>query len=255
LEAGKDCISLRQLFKKAAAFKGIPIAENDISHQWSGPIAEYVLDDQLLAFLADRGIRRRERSDDIFTLSDENPQVEIPGFMPSNCWNFKSEKDGTGRFDLKVTLEIVFAADQRRRGFILFPSATGMFVSPVDRLPNTRLFKALVESGEPCSPYPAVVRELARSEDGTVFVPWANLGRGNIRRLSDLFRDFTGGNPAIVKLADRMESMEIFDPIPHIRHWPIPDPGDEVYIVEHAWRRVLDAWHAQLAEFRESLNV
>lgn len=240
-----DSFILFDLFRKAALYKGLKVQEGT-SEAYSEPIKSYELDDRLLAFLAERGIKQQARPDchdEIFTLVDENPQEKVPGWTPSNYWNFKLLDGEKYQFDLRVTLNVSFGINTEKRGIVFWPRAYGSFFSPVDRLPNLRMFKALVESDGKA---PAVALELAAS-DGNIVVTWTDLGLGGIRKLTDLFAEFAGQNEAIKKLG---RNQEVFDPVPNLHH---QQSGDELFVVEPAQPRVFQEWRKQLEEYRTSL--
>src|SRR3989344_7664258 len=122
LTMGVDALTLLDLLRGAAAYKGLKLQEG-ASRAYSEPIKVYALNEALLAILAERGIKRQDRSDcrnEIFTLVDENPQEKVPGRSPSNYWNFKLlvkllEGDKS-KFDLRVTLSVGFGLNLERRG-------------------------------------------------------------------------------------------------------------------------------------------
>jgi hypothetical protein len=245
LVAGVDFFTLLDLFRRAAAHKDLILHEST-SKAYSEPIKVYELDDRLLAVLAKHNIKRQDRPDcrnEIFTLVDENPQEKVPGWAPSNYWNFKLLKGDKRKFDLRVTLSVGFSLNLEKRGILLVPQAHGSFVSAVDLLPNFRMFKALVENDDEA---PAVAKELAAS-DGSIVVSWTELGLGGIRKLSCLFSEFAARNETVAQLG---RNGEIFDPAPNPRY---QQPGDELFIAEPAQPKLFQAWRAQLNEYRTSL--
>jgi hypothetical protein len=244
LSRGVDVFTLLDLLRKVAAQKGLKV-QNGASDARFKPIKVYVLDDRLLAVLAERGIKRQTRPDcqnEIFTLVDENPQKKEPGWAPSNYWNFKL--DGH-KFDLRVFLSVGFELNTKRRGIVVWPHAHGSFVSPVDQLPNFRMFKTLVESDKDA---PALAKELATS-DGSIVVTWTDLGLGGICRLADLFAEFVDGNETIEQVG---RSQEVFDPVPYPRYWK---SDDELFVAEPAQPKIIQVWQTQLREYRASLVV
>jgi len=247
LEKSRDIFTLVDLIRKVAAHKGLKLHEG-ASKAYSEPIKEYVLDGRLLAILAERGIRRQPRPDcnnGIFTLVDENPQERVLGlgFCASNYWNFKPVEGDDTKFNLRISLCVGFMLNTQERGIVLLPLAHGSFLSPCDRLPNFRMFKALVESDSESS---AVAKEIAASE-GSIVVTWTNLGLGGIRRLSDLFFEFVGQSKETKQLGMKGE---VFDPNPFPQY---QQPGNELFITEPAQPRIIKIWRAQLEEYRNSL--
>lgn len=247
LTMGVDSFTLLDLLRRAAVHKGLKLHEG-ASRAYSEPIRTYMLDDRLLAILAERGIKQQDRPDcnhEIFTLVDENPQEKVPGWEPSNYWNFKLLSDGKRKFDLQVVLSVGFGLNLEKRGIVLVPQVHGSFLSPSDSLPNLRMFKALVESDQDA---PTVAKELAAS-DGSIVVTWTDLGLGGIRKLSHLFTEFVGRNEAVRHLT---RDREIFDPAPNPSY---QQPGDELFIAEPAQPKVIGAWRSQLDEYRTHLVV
>lgn len=246
LTPGVDTFTLLDLFERAAGHKDLTLHRGNGSRVRSEPITTYVLDEQVLAALAQRGIRREPRPDcrdEIFTLVDQNPQEHVPGWVPSCYWNFKQRDGAEHQFDLRMTLGVHFYVHTERRGIVLVPQASGSFVSPVDRLPNFRMFQALVEHDDAA---PAIAKELAAS-DGDIVVTWTDLGLGGIRSITALFDEFAQRREAIVRLGG---NHEVFQPDPHP---PYQRPVNELFVAEPAQPRVFDAWRAQLSEYRALL--
>lgn len=240
LTMGVDAFTLLDLLKKAAAYKGLKLQEDTLK-AYSEPIKVYLLEDKLLAVLAERGIKQQARPDcrnEIFTLVDENPQEKVPGWTPSNYWNFLLEGNGH-KFDLRVSLSVGFEINTKKRGIVSWPQAHGSFPSAGDKLPNFRMFKALVESDDDV---PAIAKELAAS-DGSIVITWTGLGLGGIRKLADLFTEFAGRNETIAQLG---KNQKIFDPVPNPQY---QQPGDELFVAELAQPKVFQAWRTQLNEY------
>lgn len=247
LTMGESALTLLNLLRKAAAHKGLKLHEGASSAR-SEPIKEYVLDERLLAVLAERGIKRQYRPDcrnEIFTLVDENPQKKVPGWTTSNYWNFNLVEGDKRAFDLRMTLSVGFGINFEKRGVVFVPQAHGSFVSAADQLPNFRMFKSLVENDPDA---PAVAKELAAS-DGTLVVTWTELGLGGIRRLADLFVEFAARNETVAQLG---RNGDVFDPAPNPRY---QQPGDELFIPEPAQPKIVETWRAQLNEYRSHLVV
>lgn len=246
LTAGVDSFTLLDLFRKAALHKGLKLYEG-ASKAYSDSIKEYVLDDKLLSTLAKQEIKRQARPDHngIFTLVDENSQEEIPGWEPSNYWNFKPFDNNNQKFDLRVSLNVGFTISIKKRGVVFCPLTHNPFVSANDRLPNFRMFKALVESDEDA---PAVAKELAAS-DGNIIVNWTDLGLGGIRNLINLFDEFVGQNETVKELAKKQE---VFNPALYPQY---QQPGDELFITEPAQPKVFQMWQDQLKQYRNSLVI
>lgn len=247
LSIGVDTFTLLDLLRKAAIYKGLKLCEGVLKAH-SESIRAYELDDKLLAVLAERGIKRQPCPDCrneifTFTLVDRNPQEKVPGWVPSNYWNFKLLEGDRHKFDLRVSLSVGFEINIEKRGIVFWPQAHGSFVSAADRLPNFRMFKTLVESDEDV---PAVAKELAAS-DGSIVVAWTDLGLGGIRKLADLFAEFVGSNETIKQLS---RNQEVFDPAPNPRY---QQPGDELFVAEPAQPRVIQIWRTQLNEYRAHL--
>lgn len=243
--AGIDALTLLGLLKLAAAYKGLNLREG-ASNAQSEPIKGYILDERLLATLSDRGINQRARPDcmgRIFTLVDENPQEKVSGYAPSNGWNFKLLEGDEPRFDLRVELNVGFGVNVEKRGVVFMPWATGSYASPADRLPNYRMFKALVENDDDA---PAVAKELAAS-DGSIIVTWTELGLGGIRRLADLFAEFAARNEVVVRLG---RAGGVFNPAPFSR---LQQPGNALFIPEPAQPTIVESWREQLNAYRASL--
>ena len=247
LTHGKESFTLLELLAKTAAHKGLKL-DSGSSRAMSEPIAAIVLDQKMLRLLAERKFRRHPRpdcQDTIFTLVDENPQEVIPGWNPSNVWNFKLV-EGRNEFDLQLTLYVGIGLSIEDRGFRLWPKTCGTGISPADHLPNFRMFKAIVENG--ATELPRIVNEIAES-DGSVVVTYTDLELGGIRRIGDLFTEFFGTKEVVRGIA---RHGDVFDPQPYPFH---QQPGDELFITESAQPKIVRAWRAQLNGYQESLTV
>lgn len=252
---GKGIFNQEKLCRMAAERKGLKLREGG-SKTVSEPLASIELSAVVLRKLDELGIKRHERPDDVFTLADTNPQVHTPGWTDSNYWNFKPidlEKGPVSsemirrnlKYDLRVDLSVELRVNQRERGVVFVPQASGTFLSPSDPLPNFRMFKALVEIvGE----MPYVAREIA--SDGSIVVTWTDLGLGGLRSIMELYREFSNGKPALEELARRDG---IFDPS------PFPAPNSQVstfrYIAETEQPRLFRRWKEELDEYRAKLAL
>jgi len=249
LVPGKDIFTMLDLLRKAAQYKGLKLQEGQ-SRAMSEPIKVYTLDDRLLAILAEQGIRQYGRPDcrnEILTLEDENPQKYVPGFVPSNYWNFKLLEGKKNKFDLRVSLSVGLGITTKGGGGVVFwPQAHGSFLSPVDELPNFRMFKALVESDKDA---PVVAKELAASK-GSIIVSWTDLGLGGICGIFDLFVKFTGRNERVLRLG--MDSDGIFCPHSNPRN---VQPGDRLFVAKHVQTKIIETWNRQLKQYKEMLVV
>jgi len=244
LTMGVDAFTSLDLIKKAATHKKLTFCGEALD-AYSEPIKVYKLDEKLLAALAKQGIRRQERPDcrnEIFTLVDENPQKEVPGWRPSNYWNFKRLKNKQW-FDLGVTLSVSFEINLKKRGIVCWPQAHGTFFSAGDQLPKSRMFKILTECDAKA---PAIAKELAAS-DGSIVITWTDLGLGGIRKIGDLFAEFVGSNKTVERLG---ANHNVFDPDPRPPH---QQSGNELFIAEPAQPKVFQVWRAQLEDYRNRL--
>lgn len=192
LKPGVNCFTWDELISRAAKYKGLVAKESRFPSTHSESFATYKIDRGLVDFLRKKNINIHPRGadDGILTLADDNHQVRVPGFASSNYWNFKLSQDAHGKNNIKLSLSVELCISIKDRGITFRPRAYGTFVSPSDNLPHFRMFKALVESGQ--LDVPAVAKELAESEGYTV-VSWTELSLGGIRRLFELFEEFTDG--------------------------------------------------------------
>lgn len=245
LTFGRDVFTSEDLLKKAAAFLGLELKYMSGSRATSNSIKEYVLDGKLLKALAEKGIRRHDRPDDIFTLADENPQKTVPGWSPSNFWNFELFKDGKKGYDLRIALQANFRILQAKRGVMFWPMASGYFVSASDSLPNYRMFKALVENDESA---PDIAKRLAESDE--IVVTWTDMGLGGIRAVDDLFEEFSPGKDTIKQVA---RNTNIFNPAPYGRS--VRSSQQDLFLAEPIQPKVMQAWKKQLEQYRASLIV
>ncbi|HRY30860.1 MAG TPA: hypothetical protein P5328_00490 [Candidatus Paceibacterota bacterium] len=247
LVVGVDCFTLADLLQRVASHCNLAL-HIGVSKAYSGPIKVYELDDKLLATLAGHKINRQPRpdcQDTVFTLIDENPHEQIPGWVPSNFWNFKPAEEGGSRFDLQITLSVDFHLDQSGRGIWLLSKAHGSFVSPAGALSHARMFRALVSGDENV---PEIAKRLAAS-DGQSLVSWQEIGLEGLMETSALFSQFARGNGAIESLGHRGE---IFNPRPYYS-----DPGfqQRIFISRHGQLKVIHDWTAQLEQYRASLML
>jgi hypothetical protein len=175
-------------------------------------------------------------------LSDEDWQEKVPGWSPSNYWNFQ-KIEGKNEFDLKMDLVAgVSLTSYEDRGIRLYTKVHGTFFSAADLLPNFRVFKALVESG--AQEVPPVAHELA--DNGSLVVSWTDIGLGGIRRMSNLFFEAFPGNQEVNMIAN---CGRVFDPPPHRQGMGEP----QIFIAETAQPRVMRAWREQIKKYGASL--
>lgn len=246
LERRENAFTRSDLMAMAAKRQGLKLWPNKIeSAPQSQPIRVYKLESEHLASLEKHGIRHEPRPDGIFTLVDHGHQEPAPGHAPSNYWNFKRE-EGKLEFDLSISLGVVLVMNKRRRGIELWPSAHGSFLSPVDKLPNLRMFQALVENDKKA---PAVAKRIIASGKGSLVVSWTDLGLGGIRSIGDLFCEFTSGNKRVDDLANH-----------HYVFFPDPRPvrqqtSEELFITEPAQPDLFETWWKQLKNYQQSLSL
>ncbi len=238
--------TLSDLFKSVAKLMGLKLRDAETSRVISRPLRSYTLDHTLMAALAKQGIRQHPRTDDTITLADENPQNETPGYHPSNYWNFKRPDGENGVApELRIDLCVELLMNFKERGIVLLPRAQGGGVSPVDPLPNFRMFRALTEA----DPKPLRVAKRIAANEGGVVVTWSDLGLGGLRTLSMLFNEFKGGNENIETLARKVG---VFEPNPYAL---LRNGGSLEFVPERAQPLIFRAWNFQLENYRESLIV
>ena len=105
------------------------------------------------------------------------------------------------------------------------------------------MFKVLVEN----DPNPPVVTKELAASNGTTVITWTELCLGGIRRLADLFTEFSAHNETVARLG---RNGEVFNPVPNPCY---QQPGDELFIMEPAQPKIIEAWRAQLNEYRSHL--
>lgn len=239
IEIKNQLLPEENLLKRAADFNGL-VLQGEIPHLASQSIGCYKLtDSKFVKALEQKGFKLTKRPDGVITLSDENPQVEIQGYAPSNYWNFRN--DDEKKDPLHLTLHLAPVLKQSRRGIIFFPEARGTFLSPADRLPNSRIFKVVAEFDPKTHP---LVKAVADKDE--LLVSWTNTELGGIRTLRSLFDEFRNTKEKLSDLA--YSSTSPFDPIPY------PSSNEETYYApENIQPLIFDVWQAQLDEFREQL--
>ena len=235
---GVDYFSEADLFQKAASLKKLELLKPNSNS--SEKIKEYVLTEDLLKVLAERGIKRRGCTDDIFTLVDEN-------FSDQNDdWNFYQLQNGVGKLDLKISLSFRFEIDSEW-GVILRPQTCGATLSPNYNLPHFHLFKALVESDAASS---GIALEIAKT-NSRIIVPWSELGLDGICQRGELFRNhFANNNAEVHELSVRKPNL--FIPYPYPREQGF---DNNFFDVKTAQPRIIRAWGRQLKKYRESLII
>ncbi len=252
----EDTFLLPHLIRMAAEYKNVELHHSDEEEWMSKPLATSILNDPLLVFLDRRGIRERTSSDrrgKALVLVDENRQKKKQDRPPSNRWtlplNGPTGKPLPPDYQLRIELRLRFSLSRREDGVALWPLAQGIFMNPFDELPNFRMFKALVESGR--LEVPPIAEEVARSRKRHIVVTWANIGVHGIRRISQLFQDFTHGNKLIEQLArsgiNPFESKSFSQLV-------TANAELELFVAKHAQPALLIAWQEQLARFYHELN-
>ncbi len=233
--AEQTIFTLDQLFSMAAGYKGLKVRNPGALRPCTPNFAVVPIANGIINFLAERGIECHEHSEGMFTLVDTGQQLLVPGRSPSNYWNQKTNGPVPPQIELYLTLGL----DTGGNGINLWPQASGNFLSPVDRLPNFRMFKAIVESGL-TEELPAVAREIAES-DGHILVTWADLGLKGLKNAVELFEEFFGGSEPVRKLAYRDEIFR-------------PKVSGNLYFAEGYQGQVEIYWDYQLKTYIESLS-
>ena len=233
--AEQTIFTLDQLFSMAAAHKGLKIRNPGALRPCTPNLAVVPIANGIINFLESRGIELHEHSEGMFTLVDTGQQQLIPGRSPSNYWNQKTNGPVPPQIELYLTLSL----DTKGNGITLWPQASGNFLSPVDSLPNFRMFKAIVESGM-AKELPAVAEEIAGSE-GHILVTWTELGLTGLKNAVDLFKEFSGGNELLRKLAYRDEIFR-------------PKISGNLYFAKSYQVQVHIEWHYQLTTYIDSLR-
>jgi hypothetical protein len=249
----KEIFTAPEIVDLAAKARGIelfPYRNDSSTRQWrqGKPFASKLIDEEFLRFLAERGFKRQERPDApyVFTLVDENHQEPASGFHASNYWNFRLPGGSEKAHELKIELSVYMALSISERGIVIIPQAHGTgIMSPADRLPNIRMFKALVDSGVEV---PGIAKEILASENSSVVIQFSDLGLGGIRTIHDLFHEFARGRP---KITDMLNNRVVqFDPTPYNNMF---DP--ECYMVEPAQPKTIAAWRKQLQDYRTAIDL
>lgn len=235
-----NAFTLRSLYQKIAEHKGLTI-DNDVRSAETETFKQYDLDENTLSAIAKSGIRQQDwpEDTDVFSILDGNDHSRSVG----NYWNFWP-KPPQNQLDLRIGLRVVFNTRNKEDGVIFYPLTSGASISPPPgSSSHFRMFKALVDSDSSAI---GVAKEIAAS-DGTIVVPWSELGLGRILKIGILFFAFADGNKDIEKL--RVDNT-IFDPLP----CPLnQQPGESVFVAESVWQELFDIWDKQLEDYRGRL--
>jgi hypothetical protein len=246
LVRGKNCFTQSELFARAAALKGLKM-QNPSGGNYSQSFREYKIGPAVLARLAEKSITRQARpeNDGVYTLVDNNPQQQIPGWTPSNYWNFGKRKDDDRKFDLRFSLSVRFKLSIRERGIVFLPQVSATLCSSDSDLSNRWAFEALVEDDD--RSLPDVAKQIARSQEGRVVVSWTEMGLGGLRMMVDLFLEVAKHKENVFALGQAKKS--IFNPA------PIAHDGEGLFVAEPAQPMIFMAWEKQLKAYRESLYL
>jgi hypothetical protein len=244
---GVDCFTQLDLFQKAAALKGLVLKEDSLCISDSQNIKEFLLTEDLLAKLAERGIKKCDNVKEPhfqFILEDEDIRnVGLPEY-PTNRWEFRRAIGQ--KFDLRIFLSVGFErreANDEVIGISLRPQAGGVcFSSASDKRANFHLFKALVEDWPEAPP---IAKDLAAS-DGVIHLSWIDIGWEGLRFRPDLFQYFTGGNDRVFELHEK----KIYSPAPFPSE---SGRGEMLYDTKSVQRYLIRRWNKQLREYRDSL--
>ncbi|HCC22111.1 TPA: hypothetical protein DEP86_01755, partial [Candidatus Uhrbacteria bacterium] len=178
----------------------------------------------------------------IKTLVDGNWQERNVGCSPSREWIFPllptdNIFDLEVHYDLTVELRAKLVICQQ--GIVLFPVVVGSHISASDTLPNARLFRVLVKANDGLAP---LARKMAEV-DKLLGISWAGLGLEGIRRVQDLFSDFSTVRGY---LPESLAEMKIFCPNPKSER-----RSEDMYVVASAQAEVIKDWRDQLRTFLE----
>ncbi len=191
------------------------------------------------------------RDDGVITLSDNNRQKENGIFRSSNYWNFRNNEEK--KDPLILEMRIRARLDGKERGIHCYPCVTGSFLSPVDHLPQWRVFKILFNiiqnsETEGCK---KIVRDIAQSEKGEVFVSWSDISNSHmhlsgIRTISKLFSEFIRGHESLQRLINTCPHLEIFSFIKE---------KEDFFVLERFHLEIFDLWKEELDNFISELKI
>jgi len=237
----KQLISHEQLVEKAFVSRGLKLGQGD-PYFYSNTIVTYELNGGFLEVLEKNGFKLKKRvsgiiTNGVITLIDENWQENIPGYSPSNYWNFRNndkEKD-----KLILRLKVQARINYRKRGVVLRPAAIGTFLSPTDFLPNKRIFEIAFQYNPTIH---GVIHEIADG-NGEIIIDWTNIGLGGIRHIAYLFDEFCGGKKELKELA-LSQRLSPFNP---------NLDSEKKYLPEQFQSMLFDLWEAQIKEFKAKI--
>jgi hypothetical protein len=245
---GVDCFTQIDLFRKAAALKGLELKDVHGYFSDSRNIKEYFLTEDLLAKLAERGIKKSDLPAEpnfVVRLVDENIYIGPLEHFPANQWEFRRAIGQ--KFDLRIFLSVGFQrreVDDEVIGISLRSQANGTCSSASSKCAHFHLFKALAEDWVEA---PAIVKELVAS-DGIIHLAWADLGLEGLCYRPDFFWKFVNGNKEVFELHKK----KVFSPAP----FPLePKEGEALYDTKAIQCYLGCRWSKQLRAYRDSLTI
>jgi hypothetical protein len=209
------------------------------SFYYTSHLGIYTLTDSKFADTLNKaGFKITNRKDGIITLSDENPQKEVPGWAPGNYWNFHNSEEK--RDALNLELRLIPQMNYKERGIVFFPHVWGGYLSSIDILPSFRIFKVVAEYDKNANQF---IKEIARNEK--LVVPFKDIKLAGIRHIKTLFNEFMCGNDSIERLAH--STISPFNPNPY--SFEITFKTEILYVPEDIQPLVFQAWQVQLTNF------
>lgn len=234
-----NLISTEGLIRKALEHFNLELLQR-VSDSWvSAPFATYKIEGIFLVALERNNFSLEKRVDGVTTLCDNSSQNHMPGCNPSNYWNFWCEGKKQDEIELDLKLGVRAVVSSRDRGIILQPQAGGGCLSPMDFLPQLRVFQTITEFDHSANP---IVKKMVDGQ-GKIVVGWTDIGLGGIRDLHRLFEEFCDGNDIIKTLAN--SNLSPFDPTPFDKQ-----AVTTFYIPEPCQRMLFWLWSEQLDHFK-----
>ena len=248
---GRDIFRRKDIVGRVAGLFGLML-EHEAFPLLSHPFKQYILNEELLTILAGHEII--QCTEDLspitggkFILRDNN---SLKGVWPwptsgpsiSGQWHFSHDfvlETPNPFVSLRIVLDI---GDKEENGVIVKPRVFSTADYPNNDISHFRMFRALVKN----DPYvPDFAKRLAESR-GSIVIPFSYIGLSGIRRLSDIFAEFAGGNKEVKELEF---TARVFMPNP----WQNCRPEDELFAVEYIQTAIVAEWKRQLKEYRNLL--
>jgi len=238
-----DFVSKASLFERTAKLKNLELGQNDDSFCFSKPLAQLPLNRDLRKGLIDHG----------FLIDDTRTDKILTIYLPPKVYGGSSSEEG-GYWNINkrenpifVLPQISFSISEKKRSILLKPHVTftDVGIGTINQNTHNRIAQVI----DSCYPKVSPILKEVIHNDFKLIVPWKEIDAAGIRKLFELFSEWSGDNEGIKHLCN--SNISPFRPSPY-------SYDDEKiisqYLPELFQGNLFTQWEKQLEEFKRNLR-